>query len=173
MLPAALQENKGFTLLELLIVTAILGILASIAFAILQPGVIFGQVRDLRRKADMSEIAKALQQYYSDNKVYPDSFGYWQNAPIFFNPGGGGSSLTPNYVKFIPTDPDLTRNYDYLSSGTLGGCVNNQTYALRTRLERGVNDPQAYPNKQTTWCNGTTTIGVSDQDNGYYYVTSN
>jgi prepilin-type N-terminal cleavage/methylation domain-containing protein len=166
-----LSSSKGFTLLELLIVTAILGILASIAFALLQPDVIFGQVRDVRRKADLKEIGNALQQYYNDNKAFPDSFGAWQNTAIFFT-GGSSVQLVPDYIKFIPIDRDIMHAYEYASSGTLGGCEENQSFALRTRLER-LSDPQAYPNRQVTWCDGSTPIGTNTDDHGYFYLTAN
>ena len=62
--------KKGFTLIELLIVIVILGILAAFIsgnfFSSLKKG------RDVRRKADLSSVKKALEMYYEDHLVYPD-----------------------------------------------------------------------------------------------------
>lgn len=63
------MRRKGFTLIELLIVITIIGILA----VALVPRITQGpaRARDVQRKADMQNIASALELYYSDKGTYP------------------------------------------------------------------------------------------------------
>ena len=62
-------NNKGFTLIELMIVIAVLAIIATIAL----PSFL-GQVQKARRsdaKQALFDAAAKLEQYYQDNKGYP------------------------------------------------------------------------------------------------------
>lgn len=63
--------SAGFTLLEVLVVVAIIGILISIgtaAFTSAQK-----KSRDSRRQGDLRSIQSAFEQYYADNTGYPTS----------------------------------------------------------------------------------------------------
>ncbi|MFZ2253267.1 MAG: type II secretion system protein [Minisyncoccia bacterium] len=63
------NEHNGFTLLELLIVMAIIGVIASIMlFAINNAN---SKGRDSARKSQVLEILKALELHYSINGSYP------------------------------------------------------------------------------------------------------
>ncbi len=62
--------HSGFTLMELLIVIALIGILVSIAVA--SYSTIQRKSRDSRRITDMKDLQTAWEQYYSDHEAtYP------------------------------------------------------------------------------------------------------
>ncbi len=63
------QSRRGFTLTELAIVIVIISILATIV--LMSYNNAQGRARDARRKTDVLNIAKALEQYYNINGSYP------------------------------------------------------------------------------------------------------
>ena len=67
--------RQGFTLMELLIVIAIIGILISISVA--SYGSAQKKARDARRHADLKAVQNAWEQYYADNNAsYPATCAY-------------------------------------------------------------------------------------------------
>lgn len=74
------KRNKGFTLIELLVVISIIGLLSSVVLASLNTA--RASARDARRKADLRQIATALEFYY-------DKFGTYMVAGS--GNGGNGS----------------------------------------------------------------------------------
>src|SRR5580658_7377218 len=64
-----IKERKGFTLIEILIVVAIIAILASIVLVGLGPTQQSG--RDARRLSDLHEIQNGLELYYNKCGFYP------------------------------------------------------------------------------------------------------
>src|SRR5262245_47674239 len=63
------RDSKGFTLNELLIVVAIIGIIAAIAIPNLLNAIDRGKQK--RTMADMRSIGTAIESYAVDNNVYP------------------------------------------------------------------------------------------------------
>jgi len=61
------KQKKGFTLLEILLVVAALGILAGIVILAINPGKQLGDTRDSQRAADVNTIINAIYQYSIDN----------------------------------------------------------------------------------------------------------
>lgn len=63
-------NQKGFTLVELMVVIAILGVLAAIAVPRL--GGSTDSAKDAKLKADLRTVESAIMQYYSVNGKYPN-----------------------------------------------------------------------------------------------------
>lgn len=100
--------KKGFTLIELMIVIAIIGILTSIGIVSFSQA--RGKANDAKRRADLKTLQTALEQYYSDNGSYPTTSGWNSSQSDDTNAGGikGGNwlpGLVPQYMKQLPYDP--------------------------------------------------------------------
>ncbi len=64
------KVQQGFTIIELLIVIAIIGILAGLVLNNFQGAQ--AKARDVQRRADMNSIHGKLEEYYNNNNGYPD-----------------------------------------------------------------------------------------------------
>lgn len=126
--------KSGFTLLELIVVIGIIAILSLLVLLILNPFVQFQKANDAKRKSDLSQIQRALEQYYQDNGAYPTSSSGHEITNPQLTPVPWGSSWAP-YMNVLPKDSDPNKTYVYISTG--------QSYLLYTSLDRGGADPQA------------------------------
>jgi len=73
-------KNKGFTLVELLVVIAVVGLLAAIALFSIDG--IKSKSRDTRRVADIKSIQEGLAMYHNDNQSYPIFDGYITGSDV-------------------------------------------------------------------------------------------
>ena len=87
-------KTGGFTLVELLVVMAILGILVAIAVPQLQKAPISAKEATLRE--DLFTFRSCLDQYYADKGHYPDTLQ---------------TLVTDKYIRKIPIDP-FTKSAD-------------------------------------------------------------
>ena len=62
------KQNKGFTLIEILVVIGIIAILATIAIIAINPARQFAQARNSQRYSNVESILNAIGQRVADNK---------------------------------------------------------------------------------------------------------
>lgn len=72
--------KKGFTLVELLIVIAILAILATAVLVALDPMEQVNRSRDSGRLSSVVQLGRAVQAYYTAQSVYVTANGSWQTT---------------------------------------------------------------------------------------------
>lgn len=91
--------KNGFTLVEMVLVTVIIGIVAGIVINIIDIPRVQARSRDSKRIGDMKRIQTALELYFAANRAYPQvtNFGFAQTVLA--------SAIVPTYMDQIPLDP--------------------------------------------------------------------
>jgi len=87
-------KDRGFTLIELMVVMAIIMILIGIAAGMYQRNI--QRAREAVLKQDLQEMRKAIDNYTMDKQAAPQSL----------------DDLVPQYLRILPVDP-ITNNKDW------------------------------------------------------------
>ncbi len=109
--------KKSFTLLELIIVISLIAILATAGIALINPIKQFHKSWDGRRKQELSQVQKILEDYYNDKQCYPKPLDVcsseMQIADDSYTCQICGKSFSP-YIVTLPCDPQhSTKHYLY------------------------------------------------------------
>ena len=151
------MNKKGFTLLELLIVIAILAILATVTFVVLNPAQLLAQARDSQRISELASMRTAISLFLATATSTSlggapcDASGYYATlstastsftgtATASTNQTVGGSGWIPVNLTQVsggsplskyPLDPKNTGQYGYGYD-----CSNtNLTFELNAKME--------------------------------------
>lgn len=88
------SSQKGFSLIELIVVVTIIGILAGIA--LINVGTAQRKARESALRDNLFTMRKAIDNFYADKQRYPADL----------------NELVPNYIRKIPPDP-ITMQQDW------------------------------------------------------------
>jgi type IV pilus assembly protein PilA len=107
--PTTVINVKGFSLLELLVVVAIIGLLAAVAIP--QFSSYRSRAVDSQMKSDLKNAALAMDSYFAENKVYPTTVASIVSAG--FNQTEGVALTiavpTPSSFRLTATKPSGTQ----------------------------------------------------------------
>jgi prepilin-type N-terminal cleavage/methylation domain-containing protein len=134
-----LKKSRGFTLIEILIVVAIIGTLGTWLIMLINPGQQFKKGRDAQRKSDIRQMQTALELYRSDNGSYPTDM-----------PACGERFYIGDttYLQKMPCDPKSSGEFFYDYNQT-----SSSTYEINACLEN-ITDPQRDATNNTSYCSG-------------------
>lgn len=122
--PKEKRKGAGFTLVELLVVVAILGLLSGMVIISIKH--VKAKARDSQRVADINSLGTALGLYHNDFNAYPIYDGYIEDQ---------GNALataltTAGTIVAVPTDPLNTGDYRFYYQS-----VDGSDYYLEYYLE--------------------------------------
>lgn len=156
------KTKAGFTLVELLIVIAIIAILAAVVFVALDPAQRFADSRDSTRSSEVNSVLNAVLKYQVDND------GTLPTALV-------GATNDVNYI--IGTDGVVDCS-DCGAVATNATCLDldNSGELIDQYLSNMPVDPQATDDSETRYyvsksANGRITVGACDAENTVVEVT--
>lgn len=124
-----LKSEKGFTLLELILVIGILSVISTMVIVAIDPLTQFHKATDAKIKSDLAQVQRALESSYDDNGIYPPSSNDYKIENTITNKTmEWGDNWSP-YMNFLPTPPGSSK-YIYFSP-------DGQSYFLYANLEIG------------------------------------
>lgn len=153
-------KRSGFTLIELIIVVAIIGLLAAALFVAVDPAKRIGEAQDAQRWSDVTSILNAMLTYIADVQTIPSSIsGMTQNVGYMVGAGNTTSgtgvcskagensmsirgiytNLVDSYIATIPMDPNYTSSTNYYIKRsannrlTVGACESYQTASIEVQ----------------------------------------
>ena len=140
------RKNRGFTLIELMIVVAIIGILAAIVIPKFADLIV--KAKEGATKGNLGALRSAVSISYGENEIYPVTLG----------------DIVPKFIKEIPVASyPRTANCSVDSNGfTEGAAINGVIGGLDYFTSQG--GGWAYSNVVTDNGNGHVCAGCTDPD---------
>jgi type II secretion system protein G len=142
-----MHKQKGFTIVELLIVIVIIAILAAIT--VIAYNGVQNRSRDSARATSIGNIKKSLELYFIDEGRYPAAC---ESANAGCNISFLSAHLVPKYMSAVPNDPQSNKPFMYVTNATGNG------YGIRVEYHPGVCKHLGGANPNTSWWNAETPI---------------
>lgn len=198
-----LRRKSGFTIIEVIVVIAIIGILTTIG--IIAFNKYRTDARDSQRKAQITVISQALEKYFNANGEYPGCTSMTASpstissntlvgidTSVFVAPGSSltnsitcGTPSTPDYFGYIGTGASCasgsacesyTLQYKSETSGSLYSIYASSAAGLVTDklvLNLDAGNTTSYPGSGTSWFDISGSNKTSTLMNGVGYSSAN
>ncbi len=151
--PLLLQRNKntisrlvsGFTLVEIIVVIAIMGVLSAIVYSSFNSAK--AQSRDQRKISDIAGLQLSLESYFNHNHEYPADL----------------QSLVPQYISSIPASPTPSDEYNYFPMSNSGSniCISYQLWVkLETNNAAAINSKKGFNSSASPLANNMVYCGT-------------
>lgn len=144
-----LRQNKAFTLIEILVVAAIISLISSIIVSSVDDA--RSSARDAQRQTDLNSIRSGMAIYFDNNGHYPSNYTELENAEI---------------MSQIPVDPVEGVRYPFATS------TDDFDICIVTCMEDSANgggSSNVCPNNASTYSNDPGNyISSCDPDNKYF-----
>lgn len=115
------KRYEGFSLIEILVVVALIIILATITIVAINPGKNFRDTRNAQRSSDVNALLSAVTQYTTDGNALPTGIAActetgddaWKEGTAIRTDATGGVNLSflttgeNDYMVSIPKDPQV------------------------------------------------------------------
>lgn len=139
--------QRGFTLVEILVVIAIIGVLLTVTLAAINPARQFAQANNTKRRSDVKTILDAVTQYAADNqgKLPGDGTDNTVDTDDEITVAAANISdtgadicpmLAPTYVASLPSDPKAA-NGGVAISGCIATTVYDTEYTIQKNAVSG------------------------------------
>ena len=126
MIKPLMKSQKGFTLVEILIVVSLIAILAVVALITINPAEAQRRARDTQRIKDLSSIQSIIEQYLAD---HPTGFESGTSTSLGgtndCSTGWAGIDLCA-YANTLPTDPTNRDSVVASTDTAVGNSENNE-----------------------------------------------
>jgi len=178
-----LGSRNSFTLLEILIVVALIAVLATTAVLLFNPIQQMNKAWNTKRKSDLSQLKKTFEDFYNDKSRYPfpsevcydllsieriDNDGQLACSCHLCGHNSSSPSLAP-YLSLLPCDPQSPSKeylYDY-------DCRAGATYPQWVRVYSYFSDVSISNEDSETLNVGCNYLGCGPKpDYGYAYGVS-
>lgn len=145
-------KNKGFTLIEILVVMGIIAVLAGVVITAINPAKQFAQARNTQRESNVNTILNAIGQHLVDNKGLPlnaTTCSGITNIPDATPKYIGTDSLNVNLTCLVPTYIPSSIPMDPSDGTSLNIKYTVKYSASRYEICAGGHQESAIPNSAT------------------------
>ena len=121
------RRGDGFTIIELLVVLAIISLMTALGFALFSEA--RAKSRDVKREKDIKTLQDALSIYVTNANTYPttDSNGVYMTG----SDAVSAALISAGAMQAVPLDPQNLNDFRYKYTST-DGFTYTLTYSLET-----------------------------------------
>ena len=132
------ERQTGFTLVETLVVIAIIGLLAAISIPLTINSI--NRAKQARTMADIRAIGSAWETRNTEVKAYNAAGARFALPPTAATAANITRILAPTYMRNVPTRDGWNGPLDFRLDVQIGNAKQASTYAIRSRGRGGVQD---------------------------------